>query len=759
MDKNQTKLVENLQRALGALKQGDVYVSNGLEITREEVFQHAFLLTGDSNLLSDGATTKNAEDALNNYSQTLEAVGSVSTTPYEKDELLDRNLGINNESQISALNTVYEAPTEPEYQPLSDLQIRSDFQSSLREAYAETFQQFKNPASGDNMFSSALEHGELKQNINMVRDEIFGRAKSKVMDKLKSKAMSSTAGKTAQAAANKMLSKIGSSAVGKVATQLAAKAGLSAAAAGASGGASLLIQGALMAAGKIKDLGAKLLSKLGIGFKKWNIKKSDLLAAGAITLGVASVAVPTAMVGAVGLGAAAFWGGGTAAFAGGVSLIVGGIAAVFTAFVSIAVVPIVVTMISLPLLVAFMIFVITASSYVTESAPAIPFVDTGEPGSQPGRGGLYPACWPAHGQISQGPYCSGFDPTWSHCEWQLNAIDIAGDHGSYIYATHDGRVTVRTGTSSDYGDYVIITSPLGFQTLYGHLLNIYVSSGDNVLAGDLIASMNGDPNDFNPGASDGVHLHYEIRGLDGSINNYVPSYELLGYTGPCYAEEEGGSITLPAGTGDDCQILASNARTIAGALSLHPNPVTDSNGYVYNHGLWDYWNYNTRYLNQYWNEDYYQSNPTQNASACATCIFWCTALITEAYNSSGFSFPSFMSVAYVGNMQNEFDRLHRYFSASRLPASEVPVGSAIFFGNHHVAMILGINGQIVTIAESNSYPPGHPYDDPGTGDPGSPYQGRNPINTSRVGIVGNRIVALQGNYEVTGYGIPPAECN
>ena len=84
-------------------------------------------------------------------------------------------------------------------------------------------------------------------------------------------------------------------------------------------------------------------------------------------------------------------------------------------------------------------------------------------------------------------------------------IDISwnGVYGKAIVASDAGTVT-WAGYDSGYGKYVIIDHGNGFQTLYAHACELYVSVGDKVRQGDTIAGVGA------TGYSTGNHLHFEI---------------------------------------------------------------------------------------------------------------------------------------------------------------------------------------------------------------------------------------------------------
>jgi murein DD-endopeptidase MepM/ murein hydrolase activator NlpD len=89
--------------------------------------------------------------------------------------------------------------------------------------------------------------------------------------------------------------------------------------------------------------------------------------------------------------------------------------------------------------------------------------------------------------------------------------DMAGKHGSAIYATADGVITYA-GWESGYGRLVKIRHDFGIETRYGHLSKIRANVGERVSRGDRIGDMG------NTGRSTGTHLHYEVR-LSGTAVN------------------------------------------------------------------------------------------------------------------------------------------------------------------------------------------------------------------------------------------------
>lgn len=105
------------------------------------------------------------------------------------------------------------------------------------------------------------------------------------------------------------------------------------------------------------------------------------------------------------------------------------------------------------------------------------------------------------------PYTGNITSTFEH-RWGTfhYGIDISwsGIYGQDIVASDDGTVTWAGWDNSGYGYYVIIDHGNGFQTMYAHACELYVSTGDKVKRGDAIAGVG------STGYSTGDHLHFEI---------------------------------------------------------------------------------------------------------------------------------------------------------------------------------------------------------------------------------------------------------
>ncbi|MBN1835426.1 MAG: M23 family metallopeptidase [Spirochaetales bacterium] len=84
-----------------------------------------------------------------------------------------------------------------------------------------------------------------------------------------------------------------------------------------------------------------------------------------------------------------------------------------------------------------------------------------------------------------------------------NGVDLANAVGTPVLASMSGRVAML-GYNPNFGKYIILTHPEGFQTLYGHLDTFLVQKGQTVGQGQQIARMG------NTGYSTGCHLHFSI---------------------------------------------------------------------------------------------------------------------------------------------------------------------------------------------------------------------------------------------------------
>ena len=108
---------------------------------------------------------------------------------------------------------------------------------------------------------------------------------------------------------------------------------------------------------------------------------------------------------------------------------------------------------------------------------------------------------PARGRFSS-PYGYRNDPFTGLRKFH-NGIDIANEASTPVVASMSGTVAMA-GYNGNYGRYVILRHPDGFQTLYAHLARTHVSQGDRVRQGYQLGEMG------NTGYSTGNHLHFSI---------------------------------------------------------------------------------------------------------------------------------------------------------------------------------------------------------------------------------------------------------
>lgn len=100
-----------------------------------------------------------------------------------------------------------------------------------------------------------------------------------------------------------------------------------------------------------------------------------------------------------------------------------------------------------------------------------------------------------------------------------NGMDISGSnvYGADIVASDGGTVTFASEDNSGYGKHIIIDHGNGFETHYAHCSALYVSEGEQVYAGQVIAAVG------STGYSTGPHLHFEVilNGTKVDPRNYL----------------------------------------------------------------------------------------------------------------------------------------------------------------------------------------------------------------------------------------------
>lgn len=83
-------------------------------------------------------------------------------------------------------------------------------------------------------------------------------------------------------------------------------------------------------------------------------------------------------------------------------------------------------------------------------------------------------------------------------------LDIVGDVGTPVYASGNGTVEFAGQSGGGYGNVIVINHGYGYQSLYAHLSQIFVKTGNQVKRGALIGKSG------KSGLVSGPHLHYEV---------------------------------------------------------------------------------------------------------------------------------------------------------------------------------------------------------------------------------------------------------
>ncbi len=92
-------------------------------------------------------------------------------------------------------------------------------------------------------------------------------------------------------------------------------------------------------------------------------------------------------------------------------------------------------------------------------------------------------------------------------------VDIGATTGSNIVAAESGTVILANyGWNGGYGNYIILSHGNGITTRYAHASQLYVTAGQKVSKGQVIAAVG------TTGNSTGPHLHFEVR-VNGSHTN------------------------------------------------------------------------------------------------------------------------------------------------------------------------------------------------------------------------------------------------
>ena len=129
-----------------------------------------------------------------------------------------------------------------------------------------------------------------------------------------------------------------------------------------------------------------------------------------------------------------------------------------------------------------------------------------------------PNIWPTDSRKISSEYGYRRDPFTRRLSMHTG-LDIAGNHGSPVYATADGKV-ITAGYDSGEGNHIVIDHTRGVRTVYMHLSKFAVKEGDTVKKGDVIGYIG------STGRSTGPHIHYEVLVWGRRVNpaDYLPDW-------------------------------------------------------------------------------------------------------------------------------------------------------------------------------------------------------------------------------------------
>ncbi len=110
--------------------------------------------------------------------------------------------------------------------------------------------------------------------------------------------------------------------------------------------------------------------------------------------------------------------------------------------------------------------------------------------------------WPVAWAGVTSPFGKRFHPVLKRNIYH-NGVDLRAQYVN-LYAPADGRISTA-GWMSGYGQIIIIKHKDGYETRSAHLNKVYVKSGEQVKAGQLIGQTG------KTGRVTGPHLHFEVR--------------------------------------------------------------------------------------------------------------------------------------------------------------------------------------------------------------------------------------------------------
>ncbi len=133
-------------------------------------------------------------------------------------------------------------------------------------------------------------------------------------------------------------------------------------------------------------------------------------------------------------------------------------------------------------------------------------------------GANIPDMWPILGPINSS-FGQREDPVLGLGTGEFHkGIDIGSPNGTPVHAPAAGRV-LKAGLGSGYGNEIEVDHGNGIVTVYGHLSGFNVTSGQQVVKGEVIGYVG------HTGRVTGPHLHYEVqvRGIAVNPHKYLRS--------------------------------------------------------------------------------------------------------------------------------------------------------------------------------------------------------------------------------------------
>ncbi|MFH1758803.1 MAG: peptidoglycan DD-metalloendopeptidase family protein [Pseudomonadota bacterium] len=121
-----------------------------------------------------------------------------------------------------------------------------------------------------------------------------------------------------------------------------------------------------------------------------------------------------------------------------------------------------------------------------------------------------PSLWPVLGRVSSRFGDTRLSPS-SGGTRPHKGIDISAPLGTMVVAPADGVVNFA-GRESEYGRLICLEHGHGYSTMFGHLKDLFVKTGEKVIKGQTIGTVG------MSGNSTGPHLHYEVRIHGNPVN-------------------------------------------------------------------------------------------------------------------------------------------------------------------------------------------------------------------------------------------------